>query len=301
MAILKINNLTIKSKIDNIHIIDKLSLSFKENSFNTIIGKTNSGKTVLAHSIFNILHKNLELESGDILYKEKSIFQIKDYDSYRGNDVAILFNNPRIIFNNNFRVEKQIIDMLLLKKKYNNKKEIRLKLKEFSDLLDLDYDLIASYPKNIDNKNIKKVAIILLLLFKPKIIIIDDSFHRLDSITVKLIYLLLKELKSKYTVLFFTSINSSILTLSDYVHYIYDGKIIESLNYNKIDSYKKIHPYRMLFNNEVSVNSSDDNLTDLSKACIYYKMCFKRENSCLNFENTLKEVEEEHFLSCVED
>lgn len=294
MAILKINNLII---IDNkkYPIIKKISLEIQKNSFTTIIGNSNSGKTVLLEAIFNLLPRELYVKSGEILYNKQSVFEI---DDYVGNEIVLIFNAPKIIFNDNYKIENQIFDMLLSKKKFKNKKEIRKVLSHYLDLLNIDNSILKNYPYNIDNKNIKKLAIILALLFKPKILVIDDSFHSLDSITVKLIYLLLKSFKDKITIIFFTSINSSIVKLSDSVHYLYKGSILESLNYNKLSEYKLIHPYRKLFNNELSL-ISQDNLTETTKGCIYYSMCFKRKDTCLSFDNTLKEYENEHFLSCV--
>ncbi len=294
MSILKINNLTIIDKKKH-PIIKKISLDIEKNSFTTIIGNSNSGKTVLLEAIFNLLSKELYIESGEILYDKQSVFEIDDYS---GDEIVLIFNTPKIIFNDNYKIENQIFDMLLSKKKFKNKWEIKKVLSHYLELLDIDSNVLKNYPYNIDNKNIKKLAIVLALLFKPKILVIDDSFHSLDSITIKLIYLLLKSLKNKMTIIFFTSINSSIVKLSDSVHYLYKGIILESLNYNRLSEYELMHPYRKLFNNEVSV-IAQDNLTETTKGCIYYNMCFKRKDTCLSFDNTLKEYEHEHFLSCV--
>jgi len=298
MSILKINNLEIINSENN-KIIKKLSLTIGKNSFTTVIGNSNSGKTLLIDAIFNLLPKGFKRTSGDILYNKESIFDINDYDDYRGNQISVIFNHPGIIFNSNYKIEKQIVEMLLLKKIFSSKKEIRKKLYYYLELLDIERFVVKKYPHEVNNKNIKKIAIIFSLLFNPKLLIIDDSFHGLDSITVKLIYLLLKEVKDKLTILFFTSINSSIVKLSDTVHYLYNGHIMESINYSKLNSYKLIHPYRRLFNNEVNIFQKQDDLTEVSKGCIYYNLCFRRKHDCLNFDNTLKEYENEHFLSCM--
>ncbi len=294
MSILKISNLTIADNKEH-PVIKNISMDISKNSFTTVIGNSGSGKTVLIDAVFNLLSKNLDVKSGDILYDKQSVFNT---DNYQGDDIVLIFNSPGIIFNDNYKIEKQIQEMLLLKKKFNNKKEIKEQLYYYLKLLDIPETVLKKYPSKIDNKNIKKIAVILAVLFKPKILIIDDSFHSLDSITIKLIYLLLKSLKNKITIIFFTSINSSVIGLSDFVYYMYKGCILESLNNNKLRSYKLIHPYRKLFNNEVDIIPSDD-LTEGSKGCIYYNVCFKRKGTCLTFDNTLKEYEDGHFLSCI--
>jgi ABC-type dipeptide/oligopeptide/nickel transport system ATPase component len=302
MSILKINNLNIIKKSSsnstkNKIIINNLSLDIDKNSFTTVIGNSDSGKTVLIDSIFDLLPKNLSLESGDIFYNGKSVLKTKN--NKNDNDIVVIFNNPKIIFNDNYKVKNQIIDMLLMKRKFQNKKDLLAKLYHYLELLDVDKKVLDNYPNYVDNKNIKKIAIVFAMLFNPKILIIDDSFHRLDSISIKLIYLFLKEFKDKLTIIFFTSINTSMINLSDKLYYLYNGTILESLNYKKIGKYKLIHPYRKLFNNEISLSNEQDILTDSLKGCIYYSMCFKKRNACLEFDNTLKELEDEHFLSCM--
>jgi len=299
MPILKINNFTLVNKDKK--IIDNLNLVFEENRFYTVFGLSGSAKTILRDSIFNLLPEDFERKKGDIFFKEDSVFS----NSSHKKKILSVFTNSETVFNENYKVGVQLKDILFLNKIYTDKAEFKKDLQYYLDLLDIDEKFMNFYPYEIDRKTLIKISFILPVMFKPDILIIDDSLHKADTLTNNLIYLYLKKVKENMTIVFFTSVNNILSELSDEIIYLYNGRILEKFKVKQGLKFK--HPYRELFENKKVFNSETSfvnngnnlDLTDNSKRCIYYDMCPLRTKKCLDFDNKLIEYEKEHFISCL--
>ncbi len=232
MSILKINNLSVNKGKKT--ILSNLNIDIDYKKFISIIGHKGAGKTSLMLSIFDLLPDEMSVTSGDILYQEKSLYSSSTENEYRGKKISVVFSDAKVIFNNNYRVEKQIIHMLISQKIYKNKNKIKEKLGVYAQKLDLDISLLKEYPQSIDDKNIKKIGLILAIMFNPEILIIDDSFQGLDSITIKIFGLFLKELKKQMTIIYLSSMITSYIEISDSIYYINEGKT-EKLDKNELE------------------------------------------------------------------
>lgn len=168
--IIEIKDLTFSYK-DN-QIFDNLNLEIKKQSFTTIIGPNNSGKTTLIKILLGII----KTES-DIKINNKNIKYIDiDKIGYIPNNI-----NDSIIMDT-------IIDEITLNNKVDNKELDKL-LEEFNLK-----DRKLENPKNLSNGEQQLIYIISSLIKHPKIIICDEAFTSLDNLTKDKILKILKKL-----------------------------------------------------------------------------------------------------------
>ena len=77
-------------------VVDEISFSLGEREIVGIVGESGSGKSVTALSIIGLLAKDGRILNGDIIYngKKLNLLSEKDMRKYRGNEIAMVFQEP---------------------------------------------------------------------------------------------------------------------------------------------------------------------------------------------------------------
>ncbi len=230
------------------NVFDKLYLDINKNDFLIVIGKNNSGKTILANIIAGVIHTydNILIESQLINY----------------------YDRTNIYFSSNNNYGHILIKDLLAD--YDNKEITRLfKLIKKKDMLDKYCDCLSSGEKQILN-------IIITILLHKKIIILDDNLNMIDKATkIKLIKELKKLCDNKIsTIIYFTS-DIEDLTYTNIVALI-NNKKIETINKKEL-----LENEKLLLN----INQHLPFLADLCNKLKYYNLIDKmitNENKLVN-------------------
>lgn len=157
------------------HVLNAVDLSIFNGEITAVIGKSGTGKSVLLKHIIGLL----EPDSGNVLFNGQNIAsmnrggrrQLKGKLSYMFQGNA-LFDSMTIYDN---------IALPLLEKTTFSKKEIRKKVREKTDQLDL-YDIDNKYPSQISGGMKKRVALARALITDPEIILFDEPTTGLDPI-----------------------------------------------------------------------------------------------------------------------
>lgn len=212
---LKVTNLTLKSKLDNKIIVDKATLEIGENEIHCLLGKNGSGKTSLAYALMGI---NLDLiESGEIIFLKKNITQKKIHERARMG-LTLAFQEPA-------RFEGLLVKDFLLA---GNKNENSQKIKSALSILDLNKKILD---RKIDNKlsggERKRIELASVVLMEPKLMILDEPDASLDIIVYNELYNLLLRIKKqlKCSILLITHREEAGL-IADKASLIDQGKIV---------------------------------------------------------------------------
>ena len=218
-----------KQKTAVVHDID---FSLYENEILAIVGESGSGKSVTSKAIMGLLSdKNIHIK-GLINFEETSLLSLssKEFAKLRGNDIAMIFQEPMSALNPSLTCGFQVAEMLLHHKKVSASEVKKEVLQLFEKVkLPRPQEMYTSYPHQISGGQIQRVVIAMAIACKPKILIADEPTTALDVTVQKEILQLLKDLQRQtgMSMLFISHDLALVCELADRVLVMYKGDIVE--------------------------------------------------------------------------
>jgi peptide/nickel transport system ATP-binding protein len=250
--LLHIDQVTISAKKEGqwTPIVKDSSFVLNQNEILGIVGESGSGKSVTSLAIMGLLPKGiLEITSGKIEFEGRDISALsaKDLRNLRGNDIAMIFQEPMSSLNPSLRCGFQVEEILREHTKLSQKdiKATVLALFEKVKLPDPG-KIYNRYPHEISGGQKQRVMIAMAIACKPKILIADEPTTALDVTVQKEIILLLKELQEEtgMSILFISHDLSLVSEIANRVLVMYRGEIVEQGNAkdifeNPVNTYTK--------------------------------------------------------------
>ena len=218
-----------------------------------IVGESGSGKSVTSLSAMRLIPSPPGIISGGEIVFHKSngekvdLLQISEEEmrSYRGNDIAMIFQEPMTSLNPVFTCGDQVLEAIMLHQKLNADEAKSLTIELFKKVQLPDPERIFStYPHQISGGQKQRVMIAMAMSCEPSVLIADEPTTALDVTVQKTILLLMQELQREQDmgILFITHDLGVIAELADKVVVMYKGKIVEQGNVWKIFTNPQ-HPY----------------------------------------------------------
>ena len=218
-----------KQKTTVVHDID---FSLYENEILAIVGESGSGKSVTSKAIMGLLQdKNTHIK-GRINFEETSLLSLssKEFAKLRGNDIAMIFQEPMSALNPSLTCGFQVAEILLHHKKVSASEVKKEVLQLFEKVkLPRPQDMYTSYPHQISGGQMQRVVIAMAIACKPKLLIADEPTTALDVTVQKEILQLLKDLQKQtgMSMLFISHDLALVCELADRVLVMYKGDIVE--------------------------------------------------------------------------
>ena len=200
--------------------LDKVNISFRENEFVSILGRSGGGKTTL----LNIIGGLDKYTSGDLLIDGKSTknFRDSDWDYYRNVSVGFIFQSYNLISHQTILSNVELALTLSGVKKEDRKKRAI----EALDKVGLK-DHIYKKPAELSGGQMQRVAIARALVNNPEIVLADEPTGALDTNTSKQIMDLLKEIAKDRLVIMVTHNPELAEKYSTRIVKIRDGQILD--------------------------------------------------------------------------
>ena len=233
--ILNVSNLKISfsnNKIEN-EIIHDISYKLFPNEILGIVGESGSGKSVSSLAIMGLLPKTIsKITAGTIFFENYDLTKVtsKAFQKIRGNDIAMIFQEPMSSLNPSMRCGDQVREILL---QHTNLSKSAAKI-ETTNLFEKvklpnPERIFKAYPHQLSGGQKQRVMIAMAIACKPKILIADEPTTALDVTVQKEIILLLKELQKSegMSILFISHDLSLISEISNRVLVMYQGNIVE--------------------------------------------------------------------------
>lgn len=211
-------------------IFKNISIKFKKDKINGIIGANGSGKSTLA----GLLNKSLINSSGKITYDGININKI-DVSSLHFN-VGLISQSMDDIFLNK-TVKEELAYYIKL---YNYRMdEMDKRIINSLKMVGLDGSYLDRNPLNLSSSEKRKLIIATVLINNPKVLIFDEPLIGLDLNSKKEIKKLIRLLKNRYkkTIIIISNDIDFIHEIVDYVYVLGDKKVI--LEGNKFDVFKE--------------------------------------------------------------
>ncbi|GAA0714653.1 ABC transporter ATP-binding protein [Aquimarina litoralis] len=233
-SILSIKNLNVSfsNQKNETQVLYDLSFDIKPNEILGVVGESGSGKSVTSLAIMGLLPAKIASVSGTIFYKNESLLDLdpSKLRSLRGNEIAMIFQEPMSSLNPSMKCGKQVIEILLQHTKISKseaKNEV-LSLFEKVKLPDISR-AYNSYPHELSGGQKQRIMIAMAIACKPKLLIADEPTTALDVTVQKEIIALLKELQKEFemSILFISHDLSLVSEIADNVLVVYQGKMVE--------------------------------------------------------------------------
>ena len=218
-----------------------------------IVGESGSGKSVTSLSIMRLIPTPPgKIESGSITYytpdnQAINILELpeKELQKLRGNDIAMIFQEPMTSLNPVMRCGHQVDEALMLHKKWSRAEAKKETLALFEKVrLPNAERMYNAYPHELSGGQKQRVMIAMAMSCKPDILIADEPTTALDVTVQKAILELMNDLKTDIdaSVMFITHDLGVIAEVADRVLVMYKGEIVEQGTVSEIFKNPK-HPY----------------------------------------------------------
>ena len=247
--VLEVNNLNIGiyRKGMSCSVVNDLSFSINEGETLGIVGESGCGKTMTALSIMRLLPNNIEITSGNILFKDSDLLEKTDKEIRRicGKDIGMVFQEPMTSLNPLLTIEEQIGESLKYHLGYDRQQR-RTRILELLGQVGISYPekRIRQYPHEFSGGMRQRVMIAMALACNPKLIIADEPTTALDvTIQARILQLILNlQKKLGIAVIFITHNLGVVAKIADYVNVMYAGKVVETGKAEDI-FFDPRHPY----------------------------------------------------------
>ncbi len=315
--VLEVNNLQTHFFTDEGVVPSVNGVSFYINQEETlgIVGESGCGKSVTSLSIMQLVpNPPGRIVGGEILFQGENLVKKtpEQMRKIRGNDMAMIFQEPMSSLNPVYTIGDQIAESVVLHEKVS-KREAFNRAVEMLRLVGIPAAerRAREYPHQMSGGMRQRVMIAMALACNPKLLIADEPTTALDVTIQAQILDLMKKLKSEFhaAIMLITHDLGVVAEMCDRVAVMYAGKVVEEGTTRELFG-EPLHPYtegllasipRIDETHQEKLHVIDGtvpNLLHLPTGCSFAPRCPKAMDVCRREEPTLTEVGDGRKVSC---
>ncbi len=293
--------------------VDGISFQLDQGKTLALVGESGCGKSQTAFSIIRLIAENGYHPSGKILFDRENLSEKSEADMrrIRGNDIAMIFQEPMTSLNPLYRIGNQLEEPLrmhrMLQKGPARKRAIELL--DHVGLPDPD-KRIDDYPHQLSGGMKQRVMIAMALACEPKLLIADEPTTALDVTIQAQVLRLMADLQKEtgMAILLITHDMGIVNQMADDVSIMYAGRIVEQGSREQIFG-NMMHPYtRRLFESIPKPGDEGYQLntipglvppaTDYGEGCLFADRCAYTMDVCRSHDSKIYKVERGHTVRC---
>ena len=254
MALLDVKNLCVDFHIDQgtVHAVRDISFSVGESEAVGIVGESGSGKSVTMYSVMGLLAGNGSITGGSVSLNGQEITEsaFPDHKAYeaamdqiRGNQMAMIFQDPIASLNPRMTVQEIIAEGLKIRG-VKDPEELHRQVVAMLEHVGLQAEHASRYPHEFSGGQRQRIGIARALIVKPQMVIADEPVSALDVSVQAQVINLLNKLKEEMglTILFIAHNLSVVKYFSDRIGVMYYGKLVEMADSDELFK-NPMHPY----------------------------------------------------------
>ncbi|MGI8466956.1 MAG: ABC transporter ATP-binding protein [Pyrinomonadaceae bacterium] len=212
-----------------------------------LVGESGCGKSITALSLMRLVAPPGKIVAGAINFKGEDLLKASNerMRAIRGNDIAMIFQDPMTSLNPVYTVGEQIAEALRLHRKLNKKDAWEAAIAAMKEVAIPDpARRVKDYPHQLSGGMRQRGMIAMALACDPEVLIADEPTTALDVTIQAQILELLNELRTtrKLAVLLITHDLGVVAEVADRVCVMYTGRIVEESDVKEIFRQPK-HPY----------------------------------------------------------
>ncbi len=232
---------------DPLHAVSDVSFSVAAGQHVGLVGESGSGKSVTSLAIMGLLPKGGVRTAGSVRYNGRELLSMsaKQLNSVRGQDIAMVFQDPMTSLNPVITIGTQIAEVIQRHRDVARREA----LDRSGELLRTvgipdPVRRLKEYPHQLSGGMRQRVLIAIALACQPRLLIADEPTTALDVTIQAQILELLKELVADTgtALVMITHDLGVVAGLCDEVHVMYSGRIVESSPRRPLFAQPR-HPY----------------------------------------------------------
>jgi oligopeptide/dipeptide ABC transporter ATP-binding protein len=247
--LLEVNNLEthFPTRAGLVKAVNDVSFYIDEGELLGLVGESGCGKSITALSIMKLISEPGYIAGGEIKFKGEDLRQAsaERMREIRGNDIAMIFQDPMTSLNPVFTVGEQIAEALRLHRNLNKKQAWDAAIAAMKEVsIPSPERRVKDYPHQLSGGMRQRVMIAMALACDPELLIADEPTTALDVTIQAQILELLDKLREtrKLAVLLITHDLGVVAETADRVCVMYTGRIVEESGVDEVFE-KPRHPY----------------------------------------------------------
>ena len=316
-SLLRVENLRVEFSTPHgvVHAVRGISYTVGRGETVGIVGESGCGKSVGVMSMLRLIPQPPgRIRGGRVLFEGRDLLTLPEHEirRVRGNDVAMVFQDPMTSLNPLLTVGLQVAEPLQVHKHIDRRSAFRRVI----DLFDLvgipsPSERVRNYPHQFSGGMRQRVMIAIGLSCTPKLLIADEPTTALDVTIQAQIVALVKRLKADFgmAVLWITHDLALLSGLADRVLVMYAGEIVEEAGVDELYA-RPAHPYTRALLNSIprvdlgrtkkldSIPGAPPDLRRALPGCPFYPRCGLRVARCEHQSPALQPLTDGHNVAC---
>ena len=293
--------------------VDDVSIEIPKGKIVGLVGESGCGKSMTAMSVMQLVKKPGKIVDGKIMLMGKNLLETDPAEmrKIRGDDIAMIFQEPMTSLNPVYTVGHQVREAILLHQQVS-REEARNKVLEIFRQVGIPEPekRYRSYPHQLSGGLRQRVMIGMAMVCKPELLIADEPTTALDVTIEAQILRLMKQLRDEQgtSILLITHNMGVVAQMCDYVYVMYAGKVMEQGETFELFEHTR-HPYtagllrsipRLDYQVErlYSIRGVVPNLLKLPQGCSFCTRCDYADDRCRLERPPLYETTADHKVRC---
>jgi len=228
--------------------VDGVSFSVAKGHTLGIVGESGCGKSVTSLTVMRLLDiPPAEIPTGEIMFDGRDLLKLDDEEmrQIRGNDIAMIFQEPMSSLNPVFTVGDQISEAVILHKKVGKKEALNRAIDSLRMVgISFPERRVKQYPHELSGGMRQRVMIAMALSCEPKLLIADEPTTALDVTIQAQILELINAIQAETgtAVMLITHDLGVVAEMADDIVVMYAGRVVESGSAREVLLQPK-HPY----------------------------------------------------------
>jgi peptide/nickel transport system ATP-binding protein len=298
--------------------VDDVSFQIDEGELLALVGESGCGKSITALSIMRLISSPGKIVGGSIKFRDEELrtASAERMRQIRGNDIAMIFQDPMTSLNPVYTVGEQIAEALRLHRKLSRKDAWAIAIEAMKEVsIPSPEHRAKDYPHQLSGGMRQRVMIAMALACNPELLIADEPTTALDVTIQAQILELLDNLRKtrQLAVLLITHDLGVVAEVADRVCVMYTGKIVEESGIDEVFENPK-HPYTQGLLNSVpklsvreiakrsrlqTIEGTVPTPTALPDGCHFAPRCKFKMERCIHGEIPLYELTNAVQVRCV--
>ncbi|NNF98569.1 MAG: ABC transporter ATP-binding protein [Desulfobacteraceae bacterium] len=323
MSLIEVKNLRtyFDTWTGTVRAVDSIDFTIEREKTLGVVGESGCGKSVTARTIMNIIPMPPgRIQSGEIWFHGNGgkidLTRLgpnsDDMRTIRGNEIAMIFQEPMTSLNPAYTIGNQIVEAIMLHQDLT-KKEAAHKTVDMLRAVGISSPRQRSreYPHQLSGGMRQRAMIAMALSCNPSLLIADEPTTALDVTIQAQVLDLMNRLREEYrtSIMFITHDLGVIAEMADDVMVMYLGRVVERAPVRDL-FHNPLHPYtRGLLNSIPSLTARrTDKLVpitgtvpdpfDVPMGCGFQPRCHQSKKSCKTNAPGLKSVGNGHQVAC---